>query len=453
AKLAIALTCGVFFIAGCTLFLRDFRVFAIFTMIVFIHVQLNFFLLHKPPPADQFDWDPFLSGIELGSVDIVLSILYALWFAEVSFSRRGARPTLGGPLGPMILLYALHSLLVGFFLAPRFDYAYFEVIVLMKGFLLYLYLVNKTDTFRELRVLVYGLYAGAVAHSLFMIGQFVTRQNYTLKGVYYPVKGLEGFRSGGFFGGNEATSQMLAYTVPLAMGYHFFAAPREHRWLSMLGILTIILGVMTTQYRSAGLSVFIGVVTFMVVAGIRGHLTKQQVLRLAALGSGFVILISPLVMWRFEVGTGTELRGPLMETAEQMIWDNWVNGVGPANYMFRMEEYVPVHLRQTWRYTVHNEYMLQLAERGFFGAGGYYLILLVAAFKFWRASRSLDPWVAMVSIGFFSSIIGSLFHRFTTIYHFPEFWIFSSVVFALATLTDNYVRRQAQTSDVPLNPG
>ena len=72
--------------------------------------------------------------------------------------------------------------------------------------------------------------------------------------------------------------------------------------------------------------------------------------------------------------------------------------MGVGNYLVHVHKYIPQELRGAWISTVHNEYLLRLAETGIFGFLLYYMILIVALKKLWLGTRSANPWVFAVSI-------------------------------------------------------
>ena len=91
----------------------------------------------------------------------------------------------------------------------------FEVIALFQGFLVYFYLINNTNTVR-----MCGLssmpFAAQALEALWLIFQYVTGLNYTIKGVFVvPVRDQVGFRSGGFAG-----RDVVFKTDDLILGSH-----------------------------------------------------------------------------------------------------------------------------------------------------------------------------------------------------------------------------------------
>jgi O-antigen ligase len=121
-----------------------------------------------------------------------------------------------------------------------------------------------------------------------------------------------------------------------------------------------------------------------------------------------------------------------METAMNMFESNWLAGVGKGNYFLEANQYIPQELRGTWVYTVHNEYLLHLAETGIIGFALYYLILLLAIKKLWFGTRSSNPWVVALSLGFFAALIASFPNRFFSMYQFISTFLLYCVILALA---------------------
>ena len=121
-----------------------------------------------------------------------------------------------------------------------------------------------------------------------------------------------------------------------------------------------------------------------------------------------------------------------MYTAVDMFAANPAVGVGVNNYFVHIETYLPPALKGTWRYTVHNEYLLWLSETGVIGFVLYYGLFILAVKGLWGGTRFADPWVFIIAAGFFSALIGSIPNRFFTFYHFTPTYLLYCIVLAFA---------------------
>ena len=135
---------------------------------------------------------------------------------------------------------------------------------------------------------------------------------------------------------------------------------------------------------------------------------------------------------RFVASPYGEARLPLVATALSMIKDNLIFGVGPNNYVFMIAQYVPPRWRGAWSYTVHNEYLLRIAETGILAASLYYAMIILAIMKFAGSTRSQDRLVYSVSAGLFSALIASIPHRIVSIYHHQQYFTLFCIILALA---------------------
>jgi O-antigen ligase/polysaccharide polymerase Wzy-like membrane protein len=443
-KLVLAFHVAIIGFLVAAAFLNDLRSFLVFTMIVLISFQVRQLVIHRPVP-EELGIAPFSTGLAVDAVDIVLGALFLYWLVIASLKGTREKMTLGHPFGILMLFWIVYSLLVSSLVARDFGYSVFEAGHLFKGFILFFYLVNVTRTHRDMQTIVYGLFAGALAQSAWLIAQFVTRRNFTITGEELFFRwGPEGFRSRGIFGGGIESAQMIFIVVPIMVAYFFAIEGRARRFLAFAVIMLTLAGILCTKYRTAGLSVAVAVVVVVLLGWLRRWISSLQLMRLFVVAFICLLLVSPFAIKRFQVGTMGEARMPLVKTAVAMIKDNWLLGVGINNYFLNIGDYVPVRLRATWQYTVHNEALLHFAETGIFGFLIYYTLMLVFAVGMWRTSRSPDPWIALVSIGLFAGMVGSIPFRMLEGYHQPAFFILACVLLALAASAMRLERERRQ---------
>ncbi|MCA1959215.1 MAG: O-antigen ligase family protein [Desulfomonile sp.] len=445
-RLAIAVHLAVVFFFVAALFHRHLRSFLLFAVVFVIPMQVDYHLLYRPFTR-QFESPPFAAGIRVDAVDVVLFLLYAAWLLDAATRKERGRLTFGHPIGTLLLGWVLLGLVSSAFTAAHFEYSVYETFFLLKGVMLYFFLINNIRGESDFRIVVAGLVAGAVGEGAYMIAQYATGLNYTLKGEFHGIRGPEGFRSAGFSGGADAACQMMSYALNIAVAYFYIATKRSYRALTFAAIACIVPGILATKFRAAGAAAAVGVMLVLFMGYVRRWISGVQILKAAVGVILFVSVISPALIYRFQVGEYGEVRVPLMATAARMARDNWLLGVGAGNYMFNVEKYLPYKLRESWVHVVHNEYLRMLAERGLLGALVYYTLVTLAAVQFWRCRGSPDRLIMAVSTALFTALVASIYGRFFGIYYQPVWYQFFCVLLALAVWMTAFERRRESQTD------
>jgi hypothetical protein len=425
--------------------LGDLRSRLTFAMILVIPLAIDY---HFVRYALEHGTPVFQDAIVISLVDCLLAVLLLYWLASASIEGTHGSLTVGHPIGTLLLVWIAYSLVAGSLKAARPVYAYFEVIALLQGFLLYFYLANNVNSRRDIRVIIYALFVAQSVESLYLLFQYITGLNYTTKGVFIePVRDVVGFRSAGFTGGEVGSTQMISFVASLVLAYYFGLADRFRRFLAAAMLLIFMIGILCAQTRAAFAAVLVGSVVILALGTWRGWIAPRRLLKFVSIGLLFLLLVSPVVYQRFQKGEGSwgEVRLPLMRTATDMWMDNLWFGVGASNYNFNMERYLPVRLRHTWKWAVHQEFLLHLAERGIIGALLYYLIWLIVCAKLWRLSSSSDRWISVISVGILAGMIGSLPMRLVHPYHSMLTYSFSCVMLALTVAMERMERKRTES--------
>jgi O-Antigen ligase len=433
----------VLFFLGCVLFIRDLRLFLLFITIFAIPLQFGYHVIYQPLHLGV-QTSPFSSGVRMDVVDAILLLLYVHWAFTLSQHRlRHARITVGGSLGKLFLVWISYVLIAGVVRSEHLNFTLFEVVTLFKGFMLFFYLINNLSTDRELRVVLYALFANTISHALYMTFQYVTGLNYNLHGeasTHYVAQ--EGFRPAGFAGSWDAGAAMMQMVLPVLLAYYFIAKDKVWHRRALVGIGIVLLGLLLTKVRGAWMAVLVSAVTVLAVSYFRGWLSSAQTFRVAAGGLIILMLVAPFVIERMVSGAWGEDRLPLIYTAWHMFKANWLLGVGANNYSFYIEQYLPITLRHTWEAGVHNEYLMWLAETGIPGFLMYYTLLLVMIRRLWKLTSSPDPWIYVVALGFFAAEVGSLPYRMTSPYFFLEVYSQFCVLLAVTCLLETLEKKR-----------
>jgi putative inorganic carbon (HCO3(-)) transporter len=394
------------------------------------------------PKGDLITAQPFAAGIQVDSVDVTLLLLYAHWIASAAFNGRRNKLVVGGSMGLLLLTWILLLLVQSALNATDFRYSVFEIVVLFKGFLLFWYLINNINTIKDLRIVVYSLFAGAIAQSCYMWFQYITKLNYTAHADLVTYIGPEGFRSVGFTGSPDNASAMISLVFPVGLAVYLLMRKRAEKFIALVCIAVVIVALGFTLVRAAWFAVMISSAILLVLLYSSGGMSTRKFGKAVFVVIAILIVTSPLIVHRFEHGTKGEDRWPLMQTSLNMFKDNLLLGVGANNYAFNIDEYTPVQSRHEWAYTVHNEYMLRLAESGIPGTVLYYAFTLIMMVKLWKLRRSREVWIYVIAIGFFSALVGSLFHRTLSMFFYQSLYLMICVMMAVTYAAEKLDRSQ-----------
>ena len=426
---------GILFFAGVAIFLRNIKEFLIFSTVFAIGLGYGRHFIFERP---AFESVLYSIGIRLDGSELILIICYIHWIIS-SIGSQGPKKqfTIGGKVGVIFLSWVTYVFLSSFLTATREDFSLYEVFVYVKGFLLYLYLVNNIRNKYYLRVVIYAIFATCVVQSLYMILQYVTKTAYTINGDWISYIGPEGFRSRGFFGSPDAHATFLATIFPMFFLALFFTGDLFKKALIFSAMVTIMAAIVCSKVRIAFASIGIGLATAVLVSYYRGWLSKNQIAGTIIAGALGVLVLIPFVYARFAYGIYGEDRWPLVVTAYNMFKGNILFGVGANNYNFVVQNYIPPSMSTAWLFTVHDEYLLRIAETGLLGFCFYYYLIWTVTKEFYHALSTKDMLVYVVACGLFSAFVGSFFHRLVSMYHYQQVYLLHCTIYALAFVVNS----------------
>ena len=421
---------AILFFAGLAVFMKDAKSFLLFVLVFAGTFGFGRHLVYEKMP---FESVLFAAGIRIDTVDVILIVLYAHWALSLGTGEKGEQAaTLGGWLGALFLAWVacLFTLSVGVAKISRFGF--YETFVIAKGFLLFLYLVNNVKTRRDFKIIVYGLLAIGVVQGLYLTFQFITKTNYTIYGEVSGAMGTGAFRARGFFGSFDNHAIFLATILPIFLAAFFVYTQPLRRLMALASMFIILFGATATRARIALASIGISAVIVLIVSYRRRRIAAHTLVLTLIVCVLVGMMFLPMVYQRFETAPYGEERGPLMATAFSMFADHPIFGVGPNNYNFFVEQYVPPRYRGQWEYTVHNEYLLRMAETGILATALYYSMIILAVKKFAQSIKSEDGLIYSVSVGLFSALLASIPHRYVSIYHHEQYFSLFCIILALA---------------------
>jgi len=315
----------------------------------------------------------------------------------------------------------LHWLYVGFLavmaagvtVAVNNRWAYDYTQVLVSYFAIFVIATDQVKSLKQIKRLVWML---LVVHTFF-----------AARGI--PGGGILGEGNSLMGDENDFALAMNAF-LPMAFFIFVYTKSRLEKYLSVIVMLTLTLGVIASMSRG-------GWVGLMAVVAFCIYRSKRKVLSLFIVGmlAVAVVAFAPQEYWS-EIQTiqntheGTaQTRLDYWKSAVRMWMDNPAVGVGPANGGIRMPEYYvgPLDANTRWGRTFHGTLPQVLAETGTLGLLFYLGMIFMAMYVLIRMAR-VKPGESygtsqVLANGLIGGIVGYIATAtFLSTAYYPQMW-------------------------------
>ncbi|WP_168026840.1 O-antigen ligase family protein [Ignavibacterium album] len=240
-----------------------------------------------------------------------------------------------------------------------FKELYFFFIV----FSFYVYLYLKKNTFQIIIVLM-------ISGLIMSLSSIFNLKDTNL--IDLLMKGSASFRTGGLLSNVNALSGYIVVVFPLFIFYFFIKNSKIIKILVLLGLTVLMLGVLATISRSAGLSIIIGLLFFTYIINKRAALW----ILLSVLIVVLLLLILPtseMILSALRIEQGFSQRDLLWKLSIDMFKDNWFLGVGPGLWGLQMFNYSPVLQDSFIGYLFYD---VNVITGGFNNSHNYYLVFM-----------------------------------------------------------------------------
>lgn len=264
-----------------------------------------------------------------------------------------------------------------------------------------------------------------------------------------------------FFNDHTSYGAALAFTIPIALYFAFYAKKQFTRFLSIGLSFYFFIALILSYSRAAWLSLVLAAgVWVLVYFRVRFRTILATLILLGAVFFTF----QHDIMWRLERNT-TESSGDLMEhihsiyniqtdasnlerinrwsAALDMFYERPMFGWGPGTYQF---EYAP--FQRTYLRTIistnfgtlgnaHSEYLGLMAEAGIIAAIGYVLVLFFALFRGFKLTGTIGDdklrgLIIACIIGLITYVIHGFLNNFLDVDKIAApFWGFIAIIVAL----------------------
>jgi O-Antigen ligase len=417
-------------------------------------------------------------GIKLFPTDAILAALLLLWALDLL--RRRARLELP-PLTWLAAAYVGWGALSALVKAAHPSLAFAELVHDGKYLLGFLYFANVLRS-RErvesiVRLLLLSL-AMEVTVTLVLwslgysrdsladrMGLGVSHEYEFLRSEEQEIEVAENFRASGTFGAASHLAMYLQLLWPLALAM-VLASPRLARKAAYAALFAgALLAVYVTRSRSGLVGLAMGGSALVATARWRGFLPNRTVLAAgyAALALGAVLsgpiytylTLRPDTFWQ---------RFILLEQGRQLIAADPILGVGPNNSTAARVALAKRHPAVDSEsraiapnddlYPVHNQWIVEAAERGLVGLGIGFAFLAAIAAKAWRLSAGADRWTAAVLLAGIASFVALGGHlvgdHFVGNASHTMLWLWCALVVALERLAAEESRAAGSVARVEL---
>jgi len=372
---------------------KDRLRFFFFFMLLFIPVGFSK-ALFKP------DIGVYSPAFSIQLVDLFTLAVLALWLFGIMQKKTKFNWPNSGILSVFIIIWFAITLPGSVWI----DVGAFELLLLFKCFLIYLFFSNYLDKQGDLSMLfVWAVVLSVILQLFSATAQQILKDPLFIQGQKglaqsFGISGFEIFRPRGTLEHPNNLSSFLLFTQPVIFCAAYFLFKGFKRWLLfIIFILSVVIHIWTYS-RIGWFAITCEAIIFLFI------LIKKRMVsgaNLAAIGACFVLVCSILFIYHDKItdrlfgfdNMSTKSRRVMEKLSLQIISDNLLRGVGYGSYAKATDYYWPdntylvgknaVKLIRGKQY-VHNGYLLLMAETGLMGIAvwlTFFVYILSRAYK------------------------------------------------------------------------
>jgi putative inorganic carbon (hco3(-)) transporter len=376
---------------------------------------------------------PYPGGLDISLTTMAVLAAYALWLAE-RLCGRGERLRLVPALVPLLFVgVEAASMLV----ATDKAVALFKVVLLVQSLLVFVYLASTLDR-GEIVFVMRLFFVGTIIASASALLAYATGHTFDIAGLtgqgYASRATGHVTRPGGTVGSPNDAGAFLAVALPPALAMLTAPVGRSTKTLAGVSFVLGTTALIVTRSRGGWLAFTVALAVLAILSLRRRHIRAR--VPLAGLATVLVLAV-PLhsLIWHRLTGSdagAAAARVPLMHLAWRMIRSHPLLGIGANNFWGAIPRYAGPEYTGDWLNVVHNEYLLIWAEAGILALALFVAFLGVVIARAWRCSRTPDPLLAPLSLGFVASLVGLLPNLFVERFvNYGQLWLLAGVVTAV----------------------
>lgn len=420
-----------------------------------------------------FHFIPHMGGASsfwIDGIDFLLAAL--LWFQwrDIQCGRR-ERWQFHGALWLWVGLIGLG--LVAVMVPPFRMVALHEVVRMLKLLVLAWVLMNELQRTRQFQLAFVMLMLGVVMNSLLALLQWALKRDFGLEFLGEAnrmgtdainagtlLTGVSVYRPGGLMGAGNLYAAYLAMLVPMAVAVFLTRVSWRLRALAAVAVLISLPPLVLTLSRAGWIAY---ATSFLVVLGLGlWHPVSRNVYMVAraAIVCGVATIglaMSPIILDRIYKSdpNAVDVRLEWLETAQKMILDKPILGIGLNKYVFTQTQYgkettvdeMNDRYGEFWP-VVHSTWVLTWAEQGTVGFAlfvGMHLVLLGVGM---RNLRLREPFMHALSAGLLAGLCGIMVDGLASFFirmdqHGRVFWLVVAMLLAVGL----WRRRHEQPAD------
>lgn len=407
-----------------------------------LNLDINFFIVKGHHAG--------MNSIIIGLVDIFLILLIAPWIVRICLKNENKinwYPKITIPFAGMIVAAFFSA-----YGAKNPSLSFFEIILLFKGVLIFLYFANRIRKESELRLILLCLTAGMVIQSIFGLLQHYSGSSLGL-GILgesdvlleQELRKTVSSRVGGTIGYTNDLAKYLSFFFPITISLLFSTLKRIDRFFYLSTLVLMVLAVFFTLSRVAwmGMAFSAGIV-FLFQRKNKGKKIQYPLIAFLLI---VLVLASQidLIRQRFISEDTGSARSRLTTSAvaAKIILDHPLLGIGANNYQTIVAKYGDSRNPETFTMAVHNMYLLYLAETGIIGFGIFLWLNLNLFGALWKSAHLSSAYVQSLGIGALGAYLSlSLqgFADFGVKHNEPRFFLFWLMMAAVVASINSAVK-------------
>jgi putative inorganic carbon (hco3(-)) transporter len=375
----------------------------------FTSIEKSFFL-----SADATYVTP---GFAVGLMELLLLILYGMWFFRIVVTRQDVLPRLTGIDWAVLFFLFVH--LISLYDSASRELTVFEIIRLAKYAAAFFYLEHKLER-RHLRTVILAILMGVVLQTSLgavqhrtgkLLGIGRTKGSSELNYEQYTVKNFESYyRSEGTTFDSHALGLYLAMSLPLGAALAVSPRMRIRSRVLVGGMVLVGLGGLAMTFARAGWSAFGAALLVLLISELRWKRGRSVLIGVVVL---LVVAVPVLLPFKgmikqrlFEAPP--ELVTGRIETIE-IAWDIWKQhllvGCGANTYMRELEIKKNILEGDPYFIPPHNMFVLIGTEMGVLGLAAF-LVLSVAVVRLnWQVIKARSDYLGALAAGVLAAFV------------------------------------------------
>jgi O-antigen ligase len=408
---------------------RDFRSYWLAIFALVLPLDIKKMLIDSGPVMDYVLKHGFPVGELPGPVlylsDLPFLVLMVQWLLEIIFKKKRIYFPQSNWMALAFILWSIASLVK----TTEFSSSIFELLRMIKFYLLYLYVANNVQSKETVKTLMKFLFIGLMFQGLLCLSQYLIQDisymfgNLMGKKDFYSdaqIKIIEpifragedgniGIRASGTVGPINAQAQYFEFLLPVAFLLWLTATTF---WSSSFRLITFVfglLGLVVTFSRGGFAGITIGLGVVLMLSKWFKIMSNRKFLIFFFITLTLWVVMAPRFYGYFMARPeATSARLHLSKVGLEMVRAHPILGVGLNNHVVVKPEYDP--RKYAFPMPVHNHYLIIASETGIPGLAFFLSFMGLTCLCALKAARSKDLYLASVAVGILGGLTAIALH-------------------------------------------